>query len=107
MPIVPKKPNKRRKKKTTNPNKNTNPDLHVDLGYQRFLQANAIREQIRKNIGDIFDDLTQFESSLTLWTSTGKDAQGKCEIPRLQKEMEWRFHSNIMKYPEVWFRNYD
>ena len=104
MPFVPKKPNRRRHKKTKTQT-NTPNGMGQEDSYQRFLQASAIREQIRKNLGDIFDEIKMFDTSLSKWTATGKESQGKCEIPTLNKEMEWRLHSDIRKYPEVWFRD--
>lgn len=103
MGKVPKKPNKRRNTKKSS---STETQVNVgDIGYKRILQANAIREQIRKNLGDIFNEISSFELTLASWASTGKSAQGKCEIPSLEKELEWRLHSDILKYPEVWVRD--
>jgi hypothetical protein len=106
MGKVPKKPNKRKTKKPK-----AIPSAHRDLetsqnniGFQRFLQANALRKQIKDNLGDIFSEISPFEDHLSKWASTGRDLQGSCEIPRLEKIMEWRLHSNISKYPEVWFK---
>lgn len=107
MRKVPNKPNKRRSKKQEN-----TPSVPVrssvdsnDEAYQRFLQANAIRKQIKDNVGDIFSEIPRFELSLTDWVSTGIRKHGTCEVPRLQRVMEWLFHPDIRKYPEVWFRD--
>jgi len=107
MGKVPKKPNKRRSKKkdTSSMTKPSNPP--IDEGYQRFLQASALRKQIEDKLGDIFSEISPFERSLSEWASTGMNKHGTCEVPRLQKIMEWQFHSNINKYPEVWFRDLD
>jgi hypothetical protein len=104
MPKVPKKPNKRRKKTSAKQLPEPKSMTVQEIQYQRFIQATSIREQIKANVGDIFTDIPQFETHLSAWASTGRDLTGKCEIPRIGKEMEWRFHSDIKKYPEVWFR---
>jgi hypothetical protein len=104
MGKVPKKPNKRRSKKKVN-SSNLKPLSSSEDGYQRFLQANAIRKQIKDNLGDIFSEISPFEISLSEWTSKGIDKHGTCEVSRLGKIMEWKLHSDVNKYPEVWFRD--
>lgn len=104
MGKVPNKPNKRRPKKKGD-SSILKPSNSTDDGYQRFLQANAIRKQIRDNLGDIFSEISPFERSLSAWTNVGMNKQGACEVPSLGKTMEWRFHLEIHKYPEVWFRD--
>jgi len=105
MGKVPKKPNKRRKKDKSSSVPVSSASNPNDEAYQRFLQANAIRKQIKDNVGDIFPDIPRFETSLSEWASTGISKHGTCEVPRLQRVMEWQFHSDIRKYPEVWFRD--
>lgn len=105
MGKIPRKPKKRRSKKKTSHVSTIPPSDTNNEAYQRFLQANAIRKQIKDNIGDIFPEIPRFEISLSEWASTGIHKHGTCEVPRLQRVMEWQFHSDIRKYPEVWFRD--
>lgn len=107
MGKVPKKPNKRRTKKKRSSSDTNASNSHSNDGYQRFLQASALRKQIQDKLGDIFSEISPFEISLSEWTTTGLNKNGTCEVSRLQKIMEWKFHSNINKYPEVWFRDLD
>lgn len=100
MGRVLKKPTKR-KEKTQRVNLRTD----EEVGFQRFLQANAIRKQIKDSVGDILNEIPLFEASLSRWTSTGKEMRSSCEIVRRGKQMEWAFHSDIRMYPEVWFRD--
>lgn len=102
MGKVPKKPNKRRGRKKTKSQASIKPNVSSDHDYQRFLQASAIRTQIKNNLGDIFTEISPFEESLSNWASSGIECSGTCEIPRLQIMIKWRFHSEITKYPEVW-----
>lgn len=101
---VPKKPNKRRSNKVKSVANPSAEPSSTDIAYQRFIQAQSLRGQIKDKMGDVFEEIKEFDESLSLWTSTGKDLNGRCSIQSMGKVLEWAFHSDIKRYPELWLR---
>lgn len=103
---VPKKPNKRRSKKTKHvmtPEEKTR--FIQSLRLRRQEQANAIRKQIQDNAGDILHELPLFTGTLDDWVQYGKMKQGTEYIASADRDIEWRFHDTISRVPEVWIRS--
>lgn len=72
--------------------------------FDRMFQAEAIRKQIQDNVGNIFHEIPDFEKDLREWVVTSEPKEGTCWVPMAGRTMEWKLHSDIRKYPQVWFR---
>jgi len=104
MPI-PKKPNKRRNKKTRHVMTPEEEARHMSiLHIRRHDQALAIRNKIVSSAGDILHEIPTFLSELSNWVTYGRMKQGKCYIASANRTMEWIFHDKITRVPEVWIR---
>lgn len=105
---VPKKPNRRRHKKTRHV-KTTEELVREENAHRlrRNDQAVAIRDKIVRNVGDVLDEIPPFISDLTHWVRYGGFKQGKYTIESIGRTMEWVLHNNITRVPEVWIRSPD
>ena len=102
---VPKKPNKRRHKKTKHVMTPEEKARHMHIiQMRRHDQSLAIRDKILTNAGDILPEIPTFLSDLGEWVRYGRMKQGKCYIASADREMEWILHDNINRVPEVWIR---
>lgn len=104
MPI-PKKPNKRRHKKTKHI---MTPDEQIrhneTLRMKRHEQASVIRKKIIDNAGDILNEVPAFLNDLNNWVKYGRMKQDHCHIASADRTMEWILHDTINRVPEVWIR---
>jgi hypothetical protein len=104
MPI-PKKPNKRRHKKTKHVMTAEETQRHLrELHLQRHNQSLAIQKQITDNAGDILDEIPELTRDLTRWVKHGKIKQGSAHIASANRTIEWILHDTISHVPEVWIR---
>ena len=102
---IPKKPNRRRKKKTKHVMTPEEMERQTRLiQMRRYDQSLAIRNKIINNAGNILHEIPMFMSDLGEWVRYGKMKQGKCEIASANRIMEWVFHENINHVPDVWIR---
>lgn len=102
---VPKKPNRRRTKKTRHVMTPEEEAQHSHiLHLRRHDQAIAIRNKIVGGAGDILHEIPMFLDALGDWVRYGRMRQGKCHIASANRTMEWILHDNISRVPEVWIR---
>ena len=108
-PLKGQKPNKRRKpaKISKEPSERDVINMENQKKLERVNQAVTIRQRIVEKAGDILHEISQFEKDMSTWVLSGEDISGSGRIASASRNIEWNFHSDITKFPEVWIRSPD
>jgi hypothetical protein len=72
---------------------------------KRREQAEALKQQLAEKVGlPIFKEIKEFILALETWVITGEETEGTCWIPAILRDLEWKFHPIVERYPEIWLR---
>jgi hypothetical protein len=77
-----------------------------ELKLQRMNQAVALKVNIERNLGNVEKEFAILYEDLDKWILEGIEIKNSAFHPILEKNVEWAFHSDIKKYPEIWIRGY-
>lgn len=103
--VVPKKPNRRKFKKSRAQDPPPSPTDPHNMKLQRFFQANSLRKQIEEKLPKIIPEIGSFDNALKEWVSYGKETSGSCSVNSMKKTLKWVLHSDIRQYPEMWLKD--
>lgn len=102
---VPKKPNRRKKKKTKHILSREELERKaIEYKYRRMEQAMTVKNRITESAGDILKEVPTFVKDLDNWITLGKSVHGKGRIESANRDIEWQLHEDISNPPEVWIR---
>lgn len=77
------------------------------LKLARLEQASVLKTRLSTNLGDAMGETKIILTQLDEWVTKGEEISGSELLPSLSRKLEWKFHSKIEKYPEVWVRGCD